>query len=581
MAEDPRAQAAALPDVPGIYRFYNKDRDLIYVGKAKSLRKRVASYFNKQSTYNRKTEKLVSEIRSIEFTVANSEFDALLLENNFIKQNQPKYNILLKDDKTFPYLCILKERFPRIIYTRKYNPQHGEYFGPYSSVQSMKSVLELVRKVHSIRTCNFLLSETNIEKRKFKVCLEYHLGNCKGPCEGLQDETSYLEDMAQARHILKGNLSHVESYFADHMQQHAASMQFEQAENYRHKLELLEKFQAKSTVVNRKLTDIDVITILSTAQTAFINFMQVKEGAIVYSRDLQLQKKLEEPDPEILALVVHQIRSDIRSNHTQLYSNIPIPLSGETLEVIVPQIGDKRRLVDLSLKNVLYQKNRKETTQESRGNRQLETLKTLQDALRLQRLPHIIECFDNSNFQGTDPVASMVRFLDAKPDKAGYRHFNIKTVTGPDDFASMHEIVARRYSRLKEEDREFPDLIIVDGGKGQLASASEALRSLDLYGQIPIIGIAKKLEEIYFPEDPFRDEAHRFAINFHRKKRSKSSLISELEDIPGIGPTAAETLLRQFRSLKKILSATDDELEAAVGKSKAGKLREWQQKRGS
>lgn len=598
MAEDPRAQAAALPDVPGIYRFYNKEHVLIYVGKAKSLRKRVASYFNKQSSYNRKTEKLVSEIRSIEFTVANSEFDALLLENNFIKQNQPKYNILLKDDKTFPYLCILKEQFPRIIYTRKYNPQQGEYFGPYSSVQSMKSVLELVRKLHSIRTCNFLLSEANVEKGKFKVCLEFHLGNCKGPCEGRQDESSYLEDIAQARHILKGNLSLVESYFSDHMQQHAAAMQFEQAEHYRHKLELLEKFQAKSTVVNRKLTDIDVITIISTSETAFVNFMQVKEGAIVYTRDLQIQKKLEEPDAEILALVAHQVRSDIRSTNTQLYSNLPIPLSEESIEIIIPQIGDKRRLVDLSLKNVLYQKSRKEVAHESRESRQLATLKTLQEVLRLQRLPRIIECFDNSNFQGTDPVASMVRFVDAKPDKAGYRHFNIKTVTGPDDFASMQEIVSRRYTRLKEENREFPDLIIVDGGKGQLGSASNALRSLDLYGQIPIIGIAKKLEEIYFPEDPLplhihkkspallliqqvRDEAHRFAITFHRKKRSKSSLISELEDIPGIGPSAAETLLRQFRSVKKILAASDDELQAAIGKSKAVKLRDWQQKKGS
>lgn len=598
MAEDPRAQAAALPDAPGIYRFYNKDHVLVYVGKAKSLRKRVASYFNKQSSYNRKTERLVSEIRSIEFTVANSEFDALLLENNFIKQNQPKYNILLKDDKTFPYLCILKERFPRIIYTRKYNPQQGEYFGPYSSVQSMKSVLELVRKLHSIRTCNFLLSEANIEKGKFKVCLEFHLGNCKGPCEGLQDESSYLEDIDQARHILKGNLSFVEDYFSDHMQQHAAAMQFEQAEYYRHKLELLEKFQAKSTVVNRKLTDIDVITILGTAETAFVNFMQVKEGAIVYSRDLQIQKKLEEPDPEILALVAHQVRSDIRSTNTVLYSNVPIPISGESVEIVVPQIGDKRRLVELSLKNVLYQKSRKEVAQETRESRHLATLKTLQEVLRLQRLPRVIECFDNSNFQGADPVASMVRFVDGKPDKGGYRHFNIKTVTGPDDFASMHEIVSRRYSRLKEEQGEFPDLIIVDGGKGQLASASDALRFLDLYGQIPIIGIAKKLEEIYFPEDPLplhihkkspallliqqvRDEAHRFAITFHRKKRSKSSLISELEGIPGIGPSAAETLLRQFRSLKKILAASDNELQAAVGKSKAGKLREWQQKKGS
>lgn len=598
MAEDLRAQAVALPDSPGIYRFYNKDHTLIYVGKAKSLRKRVTSYFNKQASYNRKTEKLVSEIRSIEFTVANSEFDALLLENNFIKQNQPKYNILLKDDKTFPYLCILKERFPRIIYTRKYLPEQGEYFGPYSSVVSMKSVLELVRKLYSIRTCNFLLSNANIEKGKFKVCLEYHLGNCKGPCEGKQDERAYADDIAQARHVLKGNLSLVENYFSDHMRQHAEAMRFEMAETYRHKLELLEKFQSKSTVVNRKLTDIDVITILSTPETAFINFMQVKEGAIVYSRDLQLQKKLDEPDDEILTMVAHQIRADLRSTNRELYSNVPISIPDASVQNTIPLIGDKRRLIDLSLKNALYQKARKELAEDPRSNRQLETLKSLKEALRLQRLPAIIECFDNSNFQGTNPVASMVRFVDGKADKGGYRHFNIRTVTGPDDFASMNEIVTRRYTRLKEEGHVFPDLIIVDGGKGQLGSAVAALQALGLYGQIPVIGIAKKLEEIYFPEDPLplhihkksqallliqqiRDEAHRFAIAFHRQKRSKSSLFSELEEIPGIGPATSGVLLKQFKSLKKILSATDDELVSLIGKSKAAALRAWQQKRES
>ncbi len=598
MAEDLREQVAALPDTPGIYRFYNKEHVLIYVGKAKSLKKRVSSYFTRQSSYNRKTEKLVSEIRSIEFTIANSEFDALLLENNFIKQNQPKYNILLKDDKTFPYLCILKERFPRIIYTRKYLPQQGEYFGPYSSVQSMKSVLELVRKLYSIRTCNFLLSESNIAKGKFKICLEYHLGNCKGPCEGRQDEKSYLDEIALARHILKGNLSLVENHFTGHMQQHAEALQFEKAEIYRHKLELLEKFQTKSTVVNRKLTDIDVITILSTPETAFINFMQVKEGAIVYSRDLQVQKKLDEPDDELLAIIAYQIRTNLGSTNKELYSNLPLPIADAAIENVVPQIGDKRRLIELSLKNVLYQKARKELSGETRGNRQLETLRILQEALRLQRLPRIIECFDNSNFQGSDPVASMVRFVDGKADKAGYRHFNIKTVTGPDDFASMNEIVTRRYSRLKDEGLQFPDLIVVDGGKGQLGSASDALRSLGLYGNIPIIGIAKKLEEIYFPEDPLplhihkkspalhliqqiRDEAHRFAITFHRKKRSKSSLLSELEQIPGIGPSASGTLLKTFKSLKKILAASDAELEASVGKARTRNIREWQQKRES
>ena len=596
MSEALREQVAALPDAPGIYRFYNKDSQLIYVGKAKSLKKRVNSYFTRQSPYNRKTERLVSEIRIIEFTLANSEFDALLLENNFIKQNQPKYNILLKDDKTFPYLCILKERFPRILYTRKYQPEQGEYFGPYSSVQSLKSVLELVRKLYSIRTCNFLLSESNVRKGKFKVCLEYHIGNCKGPCAGLQDESSYLEDIAQARHVLKGNLSQVEKYFRQYMERYAGDLQFELAETYRHKLELLEKFQSKSIVVNRRLTDIDVITIVSSPDTSFINFMQVKEGAIVYSRDLQINKKLDEPDEEILTMVAHQVRQDVRSTNEELFSNLPLPALEGVVQQSVPQIGDKRRLVDLSLKNALYQKARKELQRESQVNRQQEVLQSLQKDLRLQELPRIIECFDNSNFQGAQPVASLVRFLDGKPDKVGYRHFNIRTVQGPDDFASMKEIVGRRYRRLQEEKSELPDLIIVDGGKGQLGSASAALQEVGLYGKVPIIGIAKKLEEIYFPEDPLplhiskkspglqliqqiRDEAHRFAITFHRKKRSSSTLHTELEDIPGIGPAAVDALLRHFRSWKKIQAATPEELETVVGPAKAKRIKEWQKKR--
>lgn len=596
MSDALREQVASLPDAPGIYRFYSRENMLIYVGKAKSLKKRVTSYFTRQGTYNRKTEKLVSEIHRLEFTLAQTEFDALLMENNFIKQYQPKYNILLKDDKTFPYLCILHERFPRIIYTRKYLPQQGEYFGPYSSVQSMKSLLELVRKLYSIRTCNFLLSEANIRKGKFKVCLEYHLGNCRGPCAGLQDEPSYLEDMAQARHILKGNLSQVERYFQQHMRDSASAMKFELAESHRHKLELLEKFQARSMVVNRKLTDIDVITIVSSPETAFVNFLQVKEGAIVYSRDLQVNKKLDEPDDELLTLVTYQLRQDVHSANREIYTNITLTALEGNVVNTVPQIGDKRALIDLSLKNALYQKARKLALKETQANRSLEVLQVLQKDLRLQRLPRTIECFDNSNFQGTDPVASMVRFVDGKPDKAGYRHFTIRTVEGPDDFASMKEIVSRRYKRLQEEGAPYPDLVIVDGGKGQLSSGAEALRDLGLYGQLPIIGIAKKLEEIYYPEDPLplhlskksqallliqqiRDEAHRFAITFHRQKRSASSLHSELEDIPGIGPGAIQTLLQHFKSVRKVKTATQEELQAVIGKARAKLIMGWQQKR--
>jgi excinuclease ABC subunit C len=598
MADDLKERVSSLPDSPGIYKFYDRDEILIYVGKAKSLKKRVSSYFNKQSQYNRKTEKLVSEIRRIDFTLAQSEFDALLLENNFIKQNQPKYNILLKDDKTFPYLCILKERFPRIIYTRKYQPKQGEYFGPYSSVVSMKSVLELVRKLYSIRTCNLLLSEENIEKKKFKVCLEYHLGNCRGPCEGLQDEPSYLADIAQARSVLKGNLSIVEDYFHDNMKKASEAMEFERANLFKHKLELLEKFQAKSMVVNRSLTDIDVVSITATEKDAFINYLQIKEGAIVFSKNVEIKKKLEETNEEILTIVTQQLRLETNSANKIIYSNIPLQITEETIENIVPQIGDKKRLIDLSLKNVLYLKAKKEITKEETKIRNIEVLKDLQRDLQLKALPRVIECFDNSNLGGTNPVASMVRFVDGKPEKKGYRHFNIKTVEGPDDFASMKEIVGRRYLRLTTENIELPNLIIVDGGKGQLSSAVEALQELNIYGQIPIIGIAKKLEEIYYPEDPLplhinkksqglrliqyiRDEAHRFAITFHRLKRSNNTIFTELESIPGIGKKTTDILLSSFRSFKKIQSASLEELIEVVGKSKAEIVKQWQQKKES
>jgi excinuclease ABC subunit C len=592
MSEELKAQVASLPDSPGIYRYYNDDGILIYVGKAKSLKKRVSSYFNKQSQYSRKTEKLVSEIRKIEFTLANTEFDALLLENNFIKQNQPKYNILLKDDKTFPYLVILKERFPRIIYTRKYIPKQGEYFGPYSSVVSMKSVLELVRQLYSIRTCSLLLSQENIADKKFKVCLEYHLGNCKGPCENFQDEGPYLEEIALARNILKGDVSVVENYFTLRMEEAALLLEFEKAARFKYKLEMLVKFQSKSLVVNKKLTDIDIITIASNEHEAFINYMQVKEGAIIFSKNVEIKKKLEETDEDVLSLAAQEMRTEYRSNNWTIYSNIELSVKQEEVENIVPQIGDKRKLVGLSLKNALFAKAKRETEKAEKKEKKNKVLGILQTDLRLNTWPDIIECFDNSNFQGTSPVASMVRFVDGKPDKAGYRHFNIKTVIGANDFASMKEIVGRRYKRILEEEKAFPSLIVVDGGKGQLSSACEALQELGLYGKIPIIGIAKKLEEIYYPEDPFplhiskkspglmllqkiRDEAHRFAIIFHRVKRAQGTFKTELEEIEGIGKKTADKLLAHFKSWTKIKDASEDELQAVAGNSAAGKIRRY------
>ncbi len=592
MTEDAlKAQVASLPDAPGIYKFSNDQGVLIYVGKAKSLRKRVSSYFTKQSQYNRKTEKLVSEVSKIEFTITNSEFDALLLENNFIKQNQPKYNILLKDDKTFPYLCILKERFPRIISTRKFLHHKGEYFGPYTSVVSMNSVLDLIRQLYTIRTCNLALTEENVAAKKFKICLEHHIGNCQGPCEGLQDEPSYNNDIELARSILKGNLSIVIDYFSQQMKASAAAMEFERADHFKNKLALLEKFQIKSMVVNKKLTNTDVLTITSSDQHAFINFLQVKEGSIVFSENIEVKKQIEESDEEILSYVAHEIRTKHSSPHQIIYSNIPLEIKADDVENVVPQIGDKRKLVALSLKNAMYQRRQKEIQQETERSKKNRVLSVLKDDLRLQKLPEIIECFDNSNFQGAYPVASMVRFVNGKPNKSGYRHFNIKTVEGPDDFASMKEIVSRRYTRLLQEQRAFPDLIIVDGGKGQLSSACEALKELGLYGKIPIVGIAKKLEEIYYPGDSLplhinkkspgllliqriRDEAHRFAITFHRQKRGKGSLASEMESIPGIGNKTAEKLLRKFKSWKKIKEAGPDELAEVIGAKKALRIAE-------
>ncbi len=572
-----------LPDSSGVYRFYNSENELIYIGKAKNLRKRVNSYFTKAVGVNRKTLRLVSEIRNIDYMVSDTEFDALLMENNFIKQNQPKYNILLKDDKTFPYISILKERFPRIIYTRKYIPDQGEYFGPYSSVSAMKNVLDLVRKLYSIRTCSLLLSQQNLEQQKFKVCLEYHIGNCKGPCISAQNEKEYQEEIEQARNILKGDLSIVHQHFKAQMQDAAINMEFERAQRYKEKLHTLERFQSKSMVVNRSLTDIDVLSISSIEEYAYINYLQIKEGAIVFSKSVEVKKKLDEPDEEILAFAAQELRI---GNNKIVFSNIPINLLEHQAENIIPKIGDKKKLISLSLRNALELKKDKEILREGKKSKHLETLTILQKDLQLAGLPITIECFDNSNFQGTTPVASMVRFVNAKPDKKNYRHYNIKTVIGSNDFASMKEIVGRRYKRIIEESGQLPDLILIDGGKGQLSSACEALKELGIYGKIPIAGIAKRLEEIYYPDDPIplhinkkspgllllqqvRDEAHRFAVTFHRQKRSKEQIKTEIEELQGIGKSTVTKLLHHFKSVKKIREAGFEELETLIGKKKA------------
>lgn len=575
-----------LPDSPGVYRYYNRDNELIYVGKAKSLKKRVSSYFSKAAGINRKTLRMVTEIQSIEVTLVNSEFDALLLENNLIKQNQPKYNILLKDDKTFPYICVSKERFPRIYSTRKYIPSLGTYYGPFTSVKAMNNVLRLINNLFTLRTCRYDLSEENIAKGKFKVCLEYHLGNCLGPCEGLQTEEDYLQDVQQATNILKGNLSIPKNYFKEHMQQAAADLKFELAQKYKDKLDSLDRFQASSVVVSPKIADIDVFTIVSDEKYAFVNYLRIKNGTINLSKTSEIKKKLNEADEEILGLVMIDLRDQYQSSSKEVLVNKDLEFDNDELKTHVPQRGDKRKLVQLSLKNGLFAKKEKYQSLENvkdKGNR---VLKQLQSDLQLKELPTHIECFDNSNIQGTNPVASMVCFKMGRPSKKDYRHYKIKTVVGPDDFASMTEVVGRRYKRLLDEDEPLPKLIVIDGGKGQLNAACDALRELQVYGEIPIIGIAKRLEEIYYPEDQFplhidkkseslrliqklRDEAHRFAITFHRDLRSKNSFNFELENVKGLGRHTVDKLLKEFRSLKNIEEADPQRIVELIGESRA------------
>ena len=578
---------SGLPGEPGIYRFLDKDNKLIYVGKARDLKKRVSSYFTGHSGHNRKTLKLVEEIRDIEFTITPTEYDALLLENTFIKQYQPKYNILLKDDKTFPYICILNERFPRVISTRKYIPSAGEYFGPYTNVASMQSVLELVRRLYTIRTCSLALSAENIAEGKFKVCLEFHIGNCKAPCIGLINETTYLEEIRQVRKIIKGDLSEVRNYFSEEMQSYSEKMEFEKAAVIKRKIDLLEKFRIKNTVVNKSITELDIITIGSNEKIAWVNLMQVKEGAVVYSRNKEIIKRLDEPDESILSTAYALLSKEAPFDNKEVLSNYEFEINPE-ITLTVPKIGDKKKLVDLSLTNAETIKEKKESDSKLKKE-DLALLVTAKNDLRLKTIPRVIECFDNSNLQGTTPVASMVQFSNGKPRKSEYRHFNIKSVEGPDDFASMNEIVGRRYKRILEEGKALPDLIIVDGGKGQLSSACEALKSLNIYGSVPIIGIAKNLEEIFFPEDSIplllgkrsstlrliqqlRNEAHRFGITFHRKKRGKKLIEEGVVKIPGVSRETIEVLLREFKSFKKMLAAGEEKIAGIVGPAKAKKI---------
>lgn len=583
--DDLKQLIAKLPHEPGVYKYFNKFKKLIYVGKAKDLKKRVSSYFTKNKA-SLKTKRLVSEIHHIDYVIVNSEVDALLLENNLIKENQPRFNILLKDDKSFPFVCISRERFPRIFSTRRHEKNEGEYFGPYSNVKSLNNVLELIHQLYKIRTCSYNLSEENIKAGKFKVCLEYHIQNCLGPCEGLQTEEEYMEEISQARNILKGNIRVVSEHFKQKMQEASEELDFENAQLFKDKLDSLEKFQLKTVIVNKSIGDVDIVSVTSTDKDIFLNYMKAEGGMINISESHVFKRKTDAEVEEILPQLVHTIRKRYYSTAKQIFSNLAFDSWDESVKVIVPQIGDKRKLVDLSLKNALLYKKEKIASKDPVGSRSRRVLEVLQTELSLKELPVHIECFDNSNIQGTNPVASMVCFKNGKPSKKNYRHFKIKTVEGPDDFKSMNEIVNRRYSRLINENQPLPNLIIIDGGKGQLHAAVDALKDVGVYEKIPVVGIAKKLEEIYYPEDSLplhiskksealkliqhlRDEAHRFAITFHRKLRSQSQTVSELDVISGIGPSTKKKLLSHFKSFKKIQLADEQELIDIVGKSKA------------
>ncbi|WP_162054090.1 excinuclease ABC subunit UvrC [Pontibacter pamirensis] len=578
-----------LPHKPGIYKFFD-DNGIIYVGKAVDIRKRVSSYFNRSAQHNKKTLKLVSQIKDIEFTIVDTEADAFLLENNLIKQYQPKYNILLKDGKTYPYICIVNERFPRVISTRNKINDGSRYFGPYPSGTTMHVVLDLIRTLYPLRTCTYNLSPENVAAGKFKVCLEYHIGNCKGPCEALVDETEYNAAISQIKNILSGNLSVAKNYFKEHMAAAAADYQFEVAHQFKQKLDMLDDFQVKSTVVSNTLTNIDVFTITSNEDCAFINYLKVMNGSIILTQSLEIHKKLDEEDADILASVVVQLRQEFESTSREVITNIELSLPLDSISITYPQIGDKKKLLNLSLKNALYLRKERESRQEKNKDltekRELRVLETMKKDLRLTELPRQIECFDNSNFQGDNPVASMVCFKNGKPSKKDYRHYNIKTVVGANDFESMYEIVTRRYRRLLNENQPLPQLIVIDGGKGQLSMAVKALKELDVYGKIAVVGIAKRLEEIFYPGDALplyidkkseslkliqrlRNEAHRFAITFHRSKRDAGTLKTELTDIKGLGPKTAEALLAKFKSVKKLRELSQEELSDEIGKAKA------------
>jgi excinuclease ABC subunit C len=582
-------QVKTLPSNPGVYQYYDKEGVILYVGKAKNLKKRVASYFNKNHE-NGKTRVLVKKIVNIKHIVVDTETDALLLENNLIKKYQPRYNVMLKDDKTYPWICIKKERFPRIFLTRNVIKDGSEYYGPYTSVRTVRALLDMVKELYQLRTCNFFLSEKNVEAGKYKKCLEFHLGNCKAPCEAIQTEEDYNQDINAIRHIIKGDFKDAMESFNGLMQMYADKMEFEEAQKIKDKIDNLSNYQSKSTVVNPSISNVDVFSIISDESYGYVNFFKIMNGAIIQSHTSEIKKKLDETDKELLELAIVEIRQRFHSQSKEIYVPFEVSL-GDQLKVVVPKLGDKKRIVELSLRNAKYyrQEQFKQIKIVDPDRHVKRIMAQMKKDLRLSSEPVHIECFDNSNIQGTNPVAACVVFKNGKPSKKEYRHFNIKTVEGPDDFASMEEVVYRRYKRLLAEDEPLPQLIVIDGGKGQLSSALKSLDILGLRNKIAIIGIAKRLEEIYYPSDPIplyldkksetlkiiqqlRNEAHRFGINHHRNKRSKQAIETELELIPGIGQQTIVTLLQYFRSVKRISQTSKVDLAEVIGESRATKV---------
>jgi excinuclease ABC subunit C len=585
------AIASTIPLQPGIYKYYDASNELLYVGKAKNLRKRVSSYFSK-TFVNYKTHELVQRIKKIEFTIVNSEQDAFLLENSLIKNFQPLFNINLKDDKTYPYIVIKNEPFPRVFFTRKKINDGSQYLGPYTSVGKVRELLDFIKQNIQLRNCKLNLSQSNIEKKKFKVCLEYHLGNCKGPCEGMQSLFDYYEGIDQLKNLLKGNLSPVIHHFKEEMQYHVQHLEFEKAEMVKKKLEHLQIYKAKSTIVNEHTGTVDVFSILEEGDTAYVNYLAVSNGSIVLTKTITLKKKLDESEAEVLSFAIAQLRVTFNSEAKEIIIPFEIEYPEKEITITIPQAGDKKKLLELSEKNVNYFK------EELRRNKMLlledktsgeinDVLVQLQKDLQLSEIPTYIECFDNSNFQGSYPVSAMVCFKNGQPSKNDYRRFNVKTVKGINDFATMAEVVYRRYKRLSEENKLFPQLVIIDGGKGQLSSAIESIKKLNMEGKTTLVGLAKNEEELFFHGDleskklpwdseslklirRIRDEVHRFGITFHRNQRSKGSLKNELDQIEGIGKATIDMLLKKFKSVKNIKEKSIEELAEVVGISKAG-----------